>query len=206
MATLLAVKAHPMTDEASKSMKVFYTFLDSYKKSHPEDEIITLDLYHEDFPEIDYDIMSGWNDLREGKDFSTLTAEQQRKIARFNESTDQFLAADKVVIANGLWNLNIPTRLKAWFDTINVAGKTFRYTEAGPQPLTEGKKALHIQASGGAYEGQDFASQYVKGILYFIGVTDFNQIFVECADHFPEKTESIINEAIEKAEKISLNF
>ena len=44
-------------------------------------------------------------------------------MARFNELTDQFLSADKVVIANPMWNLNVPTRLKAWVDTINVAGK-----------------------------------------------------------------------------------
>ena len=62
------------------------------------------------------------------------------KIARFNELTDQFLAADKIVIANALWNLNIPTKLKAWFDTVNVAGKTFRYTENGPEGLVTGKK------------------------------------------------------------------
>ncbi|MGX7196706.1 NAD(P)H-dependent oxidoreductase [Enterococcus olivae] len=206
MATLLAVKAHPLTDEASKSMKVLYAFLDSYKKSHPEDEIITLDLYKEDFPEIDYDIMTGWNDLKAGKDFSSLTAEQQHKIVRFNESTEQFLAADKVVIANGLWNLNIPTRLKAWFDTINVAGKTFKYTETGPAPLTEGKKALHIQASGGAYAGQDFASQYVKGILNFVGVNEVEQVFIEGADHHPERTDEIIAAGVKKAEEISLNF
>lgn len=206
MATLLAVKAHPLTDEASKSMKVLYAFLDSYKKSHPEDEIITLDLYKEDFPEIDYDVMTGWAALQTGADFSTLSAEQQRKIARFNESTEQFLAADKVVIANGLWNLNIPTRLKAWFDTINVAGKTFRYTETGPVPLTEGKKALHIQASGGVYAGQDMASQYVKGMLNFVGVNEVEQVFIEGADHHPEKTAEIIADGVAQAEKVSLTF
>ena len=96
MSTLLAVKAHPLMSEDSKSMKVFYAFLDSYKKSNPEDEIIVLDLYNEDFPEIDLDILTGWNDLRAGTEFSALTANQQQKIARFNESTEQFLAADKV--------------------------------------------------------------------------------------------------------------
>lgn len=206
MSTLLAVKAHPLTGEDSKSMKVFYAFLDSYKKSNPADEIIVLDLFNEDFPEIDLDILTGWNDLSSGKAFEELTASQQKKIARFNESTEQFLAADKVVIGNGLWNLNIPTRLKAWFDTINVAGKTFRYTETGPVPLTEGKKVLHIQANGGVYEGQEFSSQYIKGILNFIGVEDIQQVLVEGADHHPERAEEIVAEAVEKAEALGLTF
>lgn len=55
--------------------------------------------------------------------FETLSENQQQKVARFNELTDQFLSADKVVIANPMWNLNVPTRLKAWVDTINVAEK-----------------------------------------------------------------------------------
>ncbi|MCC9272988.1 MAG: FMN-dependent NADH-azoreductase [Enterococcus aquimarinus] len=206
MSTLLAVKAHPLMSEDSKSMKVFYAFLDSYKKSNPEDEIILLDLYNEEFPEIDLDILTGWNDLRAGTEFSALTASQQQKIARFNESTEQFLAADKVVIGNGLWNLNIPTRLKAWIDTINVAGKTFRYTEEGPVPMTEGKKLLHIQANGGVYNGQEFSSQYIKGIFNFIGVNDVQQVLVEGADHHPEKTEEIIADAVKKAEELSLTF
>lgn len=206
MSTLLAVKAHPLTEDASKSMKVFYAFLDSYKKSHPEDEIIILDLFNEDFPEIDLDIMSAWSALQAGKEFSSLSESQQKKLSRFNASTEQFLAADKVVIANGLWNLNIPTRLKSWFDTINVAGKTFRYTETGPVPLTEGKKALHIQASGGVYGGQDFAAQYVKGMLNFVGIADVDQIFIEGADHHPEHTEQIIGDAVEKAETLAAQF
>ena len=65
-----------------------------------------------------------------------------------------------------MWNLNVPTRLKAWVDTINVAGKTFQYTAEGPKPLTSGKKALHIQSNGGFYEGKDFASQYIKAVSY----------------------------------------
>ncbi len=206
MSTLLAVKAHPLTPEASKSMKVFYAFIEGYQKNHPDDEIQILDLFHDNFPEIDYDIMTGWNALAKGTDFTALTENQQSKISRFNASTEQFLQADKLVIANGLWNLNIPTRLKAWFDTINVAGKTFKYTETGPIPLTEGKKALHIQANGGVYNGQDFASQYVRSMLNFVGVTDVEQIFIEGADYAPERTEEIVATAVARAQELSVDF
>lgn len=75
-----------------------------------------------------------------GTEFGDLSADQQAKVGRFGELTDQFLAADKIVIANPLWNLSMPTRLKAWIDTINVAGKTFKYTAEGPVGLAGGKK------------------------------------------------------------------
>ena len=48
---------------------------------------------------------------------------------------DEFLAADTVVIGAPMYNFTLPTQLKAWIDRILVAGKTFRYTENGPEGL-----------------------------------------------------------------------
>lgn len=206
MTQLLAIKAHPMTGETSRSVRLFDEFLDAYRKANPDDTITIINLYEEAIPEIDGEILLAWQQLRSGTDFSTLSASQQAKIKAFDASTAQFLAADKIVISNALWNLNIPTRLKAWFDTINVAGKTFRYTETGPVPMTEGKKALHIQSNGGVYQGQDFASQYVKQILQFVGVAEVEQLFVEGIDHHPEQGEAIMAEASAKAQELAQTF
>ncbi|EOL42489.1 FMN-dependent NADH-azoreductase [Enterococcus phoeniculicola] len=206
MSKLLVIKAHPLSAEESRSMKALDTFLTSYKETNPSDEVVVLDLYNEFIPEIDKDILTGWTALRSGAAFDTLTADQQKKIARFNELTEQFLATDKVVVANAMWNLNVPTRLKAWFDTINVAGKTFRYTEEGPKPLVEGKKALHIQSNGGFYEAQDASSQYVKGILNFIGVDQVDQLFIEGIDHFPDRAEELLATAMTSATELGKTF
>ena len=46
---------------------------------------------------------------------------------------DEFLAADTVVIGAPMYNFTLPTQLKAWIDRIVLAGKTFRYTENGPE-------------------------------------------------------------------------
>lgn len=206
MSKLLVVKAHPLTKDESRSVRALETFLDSYQSENPTDVIEMLDVYSDFVPEIDEELLSGWGALRTGTEFTELTESQQTKVARFNELTDQFLSADKVVIANALWNLNVPTRLKAWVDTINVAGKTFKYTEEGPKPLTNGKKALHIQSNGGFYEGQDFASQYIKGILTFIGVDEINQLFIEGIDHYPEKAEELLNDAMNQATELGKSF
>jgi FMN-dependent NADH-azoreductase len=206
MSKLLVVKAHPLTKEESRSVRALQTFLESYRAENPADEVTVLDVYTDFIPEIDEELLSGWGALRTGTDFTALNENQQTKIARFNELTEQFLASDKVVIANALWNLNVPTRLKAWIDTINVAGKTFKYTEEGPKPLTNGKKALHIQSNGGFYEGKDFASQYVKGILNFIGVDQVDQLFIEGIDHYPEKAEELLGTALDKATELGKTF
>jgi FMN-dependent NADH-azoreductase len=207
MTKLLVVKAHPLTKEESRSILALETFLDAYRETNPNDEIELLDLYQDNaIPEIDAELLSGWAALRTGTEFTALSENQQAKIARFNEATEQFLAADKVVIANPLWNLNIPTRLKAWFDTVNVAGKTFQYTAEGPKPLTSGKKALHIQSNGGFYEGQDFSSRYVEAILNFVGVEQVDSIFIEGIDHFPERAEELLGTALTKATELGKTF
>lgn len=206
MASVLVIKGHPLTAQESRSVNALTSFLTSYKENHPNDEVTVLDLYRDDIPEIDEELLSGWEALRAGADFSSLSENQQQKIARFNELTEQFLAADKIVIANALWNLNIPTKLKAWFDTVNVAGKTFKYTENGPVGLVTGKKALHIQSNGGIYNGQDFTSQYVKAILNFVGIEQVDQLFIEGIDYTPDRAEELMQAALDKAAAFGKDF
>lgn len=50
------------------------------------------------------------------------------------------MEADKYIIQSSMWNLGIQPLLKAYFDTIMSAGKTFKYTSEGPEGLMKGKK------------------------------------------------------------------
>ena len=89
---------------------------------------------------------------------------------------DEFLAADTVVIGAPMYNFTLPTQLKAWIDRIMVAGKTFRYTPAGPEGLAIGKRVIVGLARGGFYdEGSparalEHLETYLRGIFNFIGI------------------------------------
>src|SRR5690606_7008056 len=155
MSKLLVVRAHPVIHKESRSMKVTDVFLESYKQHHPQDSVEEINVYNIQVPEIDSDLLNAWDELAQGTRFYALSASQQHKVTLFDSLTGGFLEHDKIVVANPLWNLSIPTRLKAWFDTITVAGKTFKYTEQGSVGSVEGKKVLHIQANGGVYSGAD---------------------------------------------------
>jgi FMN-dependent NADH-azoreductase len=205
MAKVLVVIARPKSPK-SRTLKVLNAFMDEYVKKHPNDEIDKLDLYQDDFPEIDGDLISAWDMLEAGEPFDALTKVQQTDVTEFNAATDQFLASDKVVIANPLVNLMIPTKLKAWIDAVTVAGKTFKYTEKGAIPLTSGKKVVHIQAAGGKYNNQDFGTQYVHQVLNFIGVQSIQKINVEGMDHFPDQAAQIMKDAESEAIKVADEF
>ncbi len=89
---------------------------------------------------------------------------------------DEFLAADTVVIGAPMYNFTLPSQLKSWIDRILVAGKTFRYTENGPEGLAGGKRVIIGLARGGRYEsGSPAASlehleSYLRGVFNFIGI------------------------------------
>ena len=95
-----------------------------------------IDLFKEDIPVIDKDVLTGWGKLRNGDD---LTKEEQQ-IDRFSKILEEFLSADKYVFVSPMWNLSFPPVLKAYIDAISIAGKTFKYTAEGPQGLLTDKK------------------------------------------------------------------
>jgi len=89
---------------------------------------------------------------------------------------DQFLDADTIVIGAPMYNFTLPTQLKAWIDRIVVAGRTFRYTETGPEGLVPGKRVIIALARGGFYnEGSPAAAfehleTYLRGVFGFLGI------------------------------------
>ncbi|MFS0868942.1 FMN-dependent NADH-azoreductase [Paenibacillus xylanilyticus] len=208
MPTLLYITAHPHDHETSFSMATGQAFIEAYQESHPADEIVHLDLYRSNIPHIDADVFSGWGKLQSG---SELTAEEQSKVSRLNELSDQFASADKYVFVTPMWNFSFPPIMKAYIDSICVAGKTFRYTEQGPIGLLSNKKALHIQARGGIYsEGPaaqtESGHRYLSVIMSFLGVPKLEGIFVEGHNQFKERAVQIKQDAIEQARKVAKQF
>jgi FMN-dependent NADH-azoreductase len=82
--------------------------------------------------------------------------------------------ADTLVIGVPIYNFGIPASLKAWIDQICRVGETFSYTENGPVGHLTGKRAFVVITSGGIGSGSevDFATNYMKHVLGFIGIND----------------------------------
>ena len=121
----------------------------------------------------------------------------------FADSTvlDEFLAADSVVIGAPMYNFTLPTQLKAWIDRILVAGKTFRYTAAGPEGLAGGKRVVIALARGGFYEqgspagALEHLETYLRGIFNFIGIEP-EFVAADGLNISPEQRQESINLAL----------
>lgn len=203
MAKVLFVKGHLLEKEQSYSLKAFEAFKDSYQSLYPDDEMIEIDVYDGTIPSLDKELLEAMSLAKKGEE---LTSSQADKLDRFNHSTETFLSSDKVVIANPLWNLQIPSHLLSWINTITVAGKTFKYTSKGVVGLATDKKLLHIQANGGLYNGQDPASQYIKSIFNFIGIDSIQSVYVEGHAYQPDQADNILNQAINDLKEIAKTF
>jgi FMN-dependent NADH-azoreductase len=116
----------------------------------------------------------------------------------------EIAAADTVVIGAAMINFAITSPLKSWFDRVAVRGKTFRYTESGPEGLLKGKKAYVVMASAGVYSDGptktiDFASPYIRHMLGFIGISDVEIIRIEGLAFGEEAAQKAISGALECA-------
>lgn len=100
--------------------------------------------------------------------------EQRAALALSDDLIAEVKAADTLVIGLPIYNFGVPATLKAWVDQVARAGVTFRYSEAGPEGLLTGKRAIVIVASGGTEAGSeiDFATGYIRHVLSFIGIKD----------------------------------
>lgn len=132
------------------------------------------------------------------------TAEQQALASRSDELLAELRATDVLVIAVPMYNLGIPSQLKAWFDRVLRAGETFRYTENGPQGLVEGKRAIILAARGGQYAGTEFDSQtpHLKAMLGLMGITDVNVVYAEGLNMGEQQRVAALKEAFQAIDQL----
>jgi FMN-dependent NADH-azoreductase len=141
-----------------------------------EDRIIRRDLDADPIPHLDSRLLAAVRPDAAAGAISGATAEKGAA------ALDEFLGADIVVIGAPMYNFTIPSQLKAWFDRIVIAGKTFRYDETGVHGLAGGKKVIIASARGGVYvpgtpqAANDFQETYLRAILGFLKNGLYNQV------------------------------
>lgn len=198
MSTVLYIKANIKPEGQSRTFQISDTFIEEYKKQHPEDEIITLDLYQEDI------------DFLRPEDLGVLFGPKTEESKRHPhlKYAYQFIEADKYIVATPMWNLSFPAILKAYLDYVSVSGITFKYTEKGPVGLCQNKKALYIVSRGGAYTNTpiEMGERYLKTLFGFFGITDMETLVAENLDGVPEQAADIVEATKERAKELAANF
>lgn len=163
------------------------------------DQITVRDLAANPVPVLDGELVGA---LRPSD--APLSPRQQEALALSDELIAELQAHDVIVMAAPMYNFNIPTQLKNYFDLIARAGVTFRYTEAGPEGLVKGKRAVILSSRGGIHKDSpsDLLTPYVKLFLGFIGITDVQFVLAEGIAYGPEVATKATSEAKDAIKQI----
>ncbi len=111
--------------------------------------------------------------------------EQNTLLASSDQYVGELEAADVIILGTPMHNFGIPSALKAWIDQVARVGRTFKYTENGPEGLLKDKKVYVVTARGGDYSQSspmnslDHQIPYLKTVLGFVGLDDVTFINAE---------------------------
>ena len=186
-----------ITGPGAVSRQISAAIVDNLIRANPGLEVVHRDLDADPIPHLDSHNVGALRAI----DGEGLEGEAARTAAILKE----FLDADVVVLGAPMYNFGIPSQLKAWFDRVLVAGKTFRYTAEGVQGLAGGKTVIIASARGGLYApgtpqaAVDFHEPYLKGLFGFIGVDDVTIVRAEGVNVSPELRESALKAAFASA-------
>lgn len=151
-------------------------FVAKWQAAHAEGRVIRHDLVNEEVPHLDAARFMAFLAKPEER-----TEEQKAVVAYSDRLINELRAADTLVIGLPLYNLGVPSQLKAYFDHVARAGETFRYTSEGVEGLLKGKKAYVFATRGGQYAGTPLDTQtgFIRNLLWLIGISDVEFIYAE---------------------------
>ena len=199
MSKVLVLKSSILAD-FSQSNQLADHFTASWQAAPPAATIPVRDLAAKPVPVLDGELVGA---LRPSD--KPLTPRQQDALALSDELIAELQAHDVIVLAAPMYNFNIPTQLKNYFDFIARAGVTFRYTEQGPEGLVKGKRALVLTSRGGIHKDapSDLLTPYLRLFLGFIGISDVEFVFAEGFGYGPDMAQKALQGAKEELSQLA---
>jgi FMN-dependent NADH-azoreductase len=205
MPRILVVIGSPRKESVSASLAK--AFLDATRK--PDDEIDLLNVWEEELP-----TFSG---LAAQSRYNVMMArpsspEEQEAFDKVIGLVERLKAADKVVVATGMWNFSVPYRLKHWIDLVVQPGLTFGFDPTrGYHGLLTGRPLQLLLASGGDYTAApmsqaDFLTPYLREVFGFLGFEDIRVVTALCTVYPPEVSGPAIEAALKAATEAGERF
>jgi FMN-dependent NADH-azoreductase len=195
MNTLLIVNSSPRSNSVSRRLTRHLG--DEWLAKHSNGRIIERDLASGSLPFLTEEWIVATTTPADKR-----SAAQKETLALSDALIEELQAADLIVLGVPMHNFSIPASLKAWFDLVTRAGKTFSYGDTGPKGLLPStKKVLAVVTRGGAYgEGSpaDFQIPYLRHMLSFIGLTDVTIIEADKQAFGVDAAQQSVDRAIEK--------
>ena len=197
MARILVLKSSINRDQ-SQTNALIDAFLAQRKASGHADDVVVRDLVDLDLPVLDGELFHA---LRGAEN----PGERARQaVALSDELVAELKGSDLLLIGAPMYNLNVPTQLKNWFDLVARARVTFRYTDTYPMELVEGVDAIVFSSRGGVHVGQptDAVTPYLRAVLGLMGIHQVRFVYAEGLDMRPHGFEAGLANARKQIEAL----
>lgn len=187
MTTILHIDSSPL-GTASVTRQLTASVVEALRKADPSAALVYRDVAANPPDHLSGELLQ----VVKFRDLDGLNDRQRSELALTDELVEEFLAADVVVVGAPMYNFSVPTQLKAWIDRLAQAGRTFRYTEKGPEGLAGGKRVIVASGRGGVYStnpalaGLDHQEAYLRTVFGFFGITDVSFVRAEGVSMGPD--------------------
>ena len=195
MSNVLVLKSSILADNSQSNQLIDY----SIEKLRQQHQITVRDLALNTLPH--FDATAAIAVRGEPK-----TDAEKALLALSDELVAEIKTADILLIGAPMYNLNIPTQLKTYFDFIARPRVTFQYTENGVEGLLKNKKALVLASFGGLYDENNNVTQYLTSILGFMGINDVQFVYAQGIGFGPEAIAKAQASAKHKIDEIITKF
>jgi FMN-dependent NADH-azoreductase len=175
MTTLLQIQSSIFSN-GGESSRLAQQFVAQWRGAHPGAEVIVRDLARDPIPHLTAERFQSFLAKPEER------SPAQQAVVSFSDGLiDELERADVIALGLPMYNFGVPSALKAYFDHVARAGKTFKYSEKGPEGLLTGKEAIIFATRGGLYAGTPLDSEtpYVRAFLKFLGIVDVEFVYAE---------------------------
>jgi FMN-dependent NADH-azoreductase len=206
MHNMLIVNSSPRSNSVSRRLTAY--FADEWKAKHPDTRVIERDLTVDSPPFVS----EAWIQASYTPP-AQRTPAQQQALQLSDALIEELMAADVIVLGVPMHNFSIPASLKAWFDLVTRAGKTFSYSDKGPKGLLPaGKQVVAIVSRGGVFDegpapaSSDFQVPYLRHMLSFLGLEEVTVIAADRQGFGAEVAQQSVDNAVQKLSALAAHL
>lgn len=191
MKTLLQINTSLFSNQGESS-KLTQEFVNQWLAANRDGRLISRDLSKEPVPHLNAERFTAFLTPVEQRN-----VEQQAVVAYSDMLIEELKQADDIVFGVPMYNFDIPSTLKAYFDHIARSGITFKYSPQGPVGLLTNKKAYVFSTRGGVHAGthRDTQNQYMQNFLSFIGINEVTFVNAEGVSLGETNKQAALNKA-----------
>lgn len=162
--TLLRIDASPRC-EGSRSRWLADQLEARWRAAHPQGCVVVRDLRVDPPPHLDADAIEG---LRAGAGGAA---------ARSDALIGELRGATDLLISSPLYNLGMPSCLKAWLDHVVRIGHTIEVDADGLRARLAGRRAFVVTACGGVPGAdEDFLAPHLRAALQMLGWAEVEHV------------------------------